>query len=457
MKLSICTLLLSITLLLGNSQANSIKYNEPYNEEKILAETHWKELKIRKHAPNHLALISQGKFDENLIEKFDSNYYYPASAGEGIDIFIFDFGFNFTKDEFSDRDKRTIKCEAIVTDGVVHKSPNEIVCDPLPLFHGTGMAAIAAGKDYGVANKANIYALLFDEEEEKFYDSIIAGLKYVRDNLLKPHKAVFSFSFGELVQNERVESGDLKELQDLITEISEMGSVFFAAAGNEHSDIYDDVNQKRDVPCTLENVICVGGIANMNIDDNTIIVRENNGTLDTSMKAAHYRVAEGITGSNYGRAVDIYAPYAGEYHGKYDLFGTYEYLAGLAYTLGMDFENLALYNDGEKEGCIDAVFSGTSVSTPIAAGVAATIMSDKPEIKFTSKIMLQYLQKIGIKDILSGIPEGCPNIFINNGKNSIYSGEDFKEFIEEPELLEEIKDTEAEEIIGKEFNVEVGF
>jgi len=429
MKLSIRSLLLSITLLVGITQAEKI------NKEKILAETGWKDVKVRKNAPNHLAVISQGKYDENVFENFDTNYYYPASAGEGIDMFIFDFGFNFTKYEFSDRDKRIIKCEAIAIDGVVHKSPDELVCDPLPHFHGTGMAAIASGRDYGVADKANIYAFLLNEEDKKFYESFIAALKYVRDNLLKPHKAVFSFSFGELVDNERVESGDLVELQELITEISEMGSVFFAAAGNEHVGVFDDENQKRDVPCTLDNVICVGGIANMNQDNNVIIVREKNETLDFSMKSAHYRVAEGYAGSNYGRGVDIYAPYAGEYHGPYELFGTYDYLEGLAYMLGMDFENLDMYSDGKNDNCIDAIYTGTSVSTPIVAGVAATIMSDKPEIEFTSKTMLQYLQNIGIKDIISGIPEGCPNLFINNGKNSVYSGDNFEE-------------TETEEIIN---------
>ncbi|ORX43045.1 hypothetical protein BCR36DRAFT_304760, partial [Piromyces finnis] len=35
----------------------------------------------------HLSLISQCMFNEKLINKYDTDYYYPESSGEDIDIF----------------------------------------------------------------------------------------------------------------------------------------------------------------------------------------------------------------------------------------------------------------------------------------------------------------------------------------------------------------------------------
>ena len=60
---------------------------------------------------------------------------------------------------------------------------------------------------------------------------------------------------------------------------------------------------------------------------------------------------------------------------------------------------------------------------PNVLGVIATILSEFPEIQFNCQSMLEFLNKISLKDIIEGLPEGVPNVFLNNGNNLIYLNE----------------------------------
>ncbi|ORX36989.1 hypothetical protein BCR36DRAFT_313511 [Piromyces finnis] len=47
-------------------------------------------------------------------------------------------------------------------------------------------------------------------------------------------------------------------------------------------------------------------------------------------------------------------------------------------------------------------------------------MSENNDVKFNYTTVLNYLNKLGLKNIINGIKEG-PNLFINNGKHVVYS------------------------------------
>eukprot|EP00833_Pecoramyces_ruminatium_P005639 jgi/Orpsp1_1/1179671/evm.model.c7180000070278.1 len=100
--------------------------------------------------------------------------------------------------------------------------------------------------------------------------------------------------------------------------------------------------------------------------------------------------------SNYGDCIDIYAP------GNV----TYPYA----------------YNNSTSSYRLDV---GTSCSAPLVAGVAASIMSEHPEIQFDNELMRKTLIEMSIKGAIAGLnnleSSDTPNRFLNNGKKSIYS------------------------------------
>jgi len=343
-----------------------------YNEEDIMKETKWNHLDVQNNSSLHLSLISQGRYDHDLIGEYDTNYYYPSSAGHDIDIFVFDGGFNFKHSEFSNTNDRTAKCVVHIMDGKVADPPNPEYCYSSEVSeesHGSKVATVAGGLTYGVARKANIYGVLMET-----YDNVnaIAGLKYIKDHLFRPGKAVFNFSFGGYTTFKNfTENEEYQSFQKLINEMSNEGAVFFSSAGNANLNTYDIEKDQIKDPCSFENEICVGGIGNLDSDSTTY---------------TKYKY------SNYGKNVDIYAPY----------------------------HALVGFQDKYFDNWVDNI-RGTSFSTPIAAGVAATIMSENPTVTFNSKSMLLHLYKLGERNIVQGIPEDHPNVFINNGKHIVYS------------------------------------
>jgi len=354
--------------------------NSYYNKDEIKGETNWNKIKIRKNTDLHLSIISQGEFDDERAIKYDKNYYYPESAGKDIDLFILDVGFNFNHPEFSNRNERVIKCLFNVTRAKVIESNSNINCfGKTKSNHGTAVAAAAAGKEHGVANKANIYGVLLDEINEA---NVISALEYIKQNLFRPHKAIFNLSFGSFHKiNKSTHLETSLRQTELYEELTNEGAILFAAAGNNGKLAYNDDSNEQYLPCSHNFTICVGGIEN--------VEEQHSNSHIFYSDVSRYEVSKG---SNYGRGVDIYAPY-----NAYLRFPTHS---------------------GDLK---ETLVSGTSISSPLAAGVAATIMSEFPDRKFDKDAMLSYLTKIGQRDIIDGVPDDAENLFLNNGKRVVYS------------------------------------
>ncbi|ORY26378.1 subtilisin-like protein [Neocallimastix californiae] len=353
-------------------------------ERDIQNETQWKKVSVEYYADLHLSLISQGKYSDDLIGQYDTNYYYPSSAGEDVDIFIFDTGFNFRHSEFNNKNSRTVKCAVNIVEGKAYDVPDETYCMSnyrydmyMERSHGTMVATVAGGMIRGVAKKANIYGILIDYY---FNLNVIAGLRYVKEHLFRPGKAIFNFSFGRYIDMDRFENESLYiEYKNLIKEMTEEGAIFICSAGNENAHIVDNEYKLIKEPCSIDGEICVGGIGNP--DDDTRMMKSNQYVKDIE--------------SNYGKEVDLYAPY----HVQVE------------------------YQDN-KFNYVNKSVCGTSFSAPIVAGVAATIISENPGVQYNSWSMLKHLTEIGEKDIITDLPKGDPNVFINNGKHTVYSNND---------------------------------
>lgn len=344
--------------------------NAHYDNNEIYDDTKWKSTVVRKNASLHLSLISQGKYDDTLIDEYDTNYYFPSSAGKDVDIFILDEGFNFNDKEFNNKKNRNVICDLAVESGITtNATGNPDLCNPYEK-HGSMVADVAGGVTKGVAKLANIHGIYLSNFSIL---NVVTALKYIHTYLFRPYKAIFNFSFGIFTPSFKLKEDIYITLQELITEISNDGAIFIASAGNDGKNVHDDILNEHYYPGTFDNIIAVGGINNN--------IMEKNNTIISYEKAPK---------SNFGKDVDIYAPY----------------YASVSYTI----KDRASYSS--KAG-------GTSFSAPIVAGVAALVMSENPSVKFTTNSMLKYLTKIGEKDIVEGVDK--PNVFINNGKHIVYS------------------------------------
>ncbi|OUM70573.1 hypothetical protein PIROE2DRAFT_1090 [Piromyces sp. E2] len=342
-----------------------------YDEQEILMETKWKNLTVRENADFHLSLLSQGKYDRDELanDGYDTNYYYPSSAGEDIDIIIIDTSFNFNYFEFPRTHNRTLKCEAIIHNGkneIRIEPGNDYDCGNQQIQHGQWVADSAGGLHHGTASRANIYGISLPSDTSFRFkvSDVIAGLQYVLENMIKPHKTIINISLSGL--SDKI-SDNHKIQEDLINQITEKGGIVVAAAGNYNFEI-DCTARLAYVPCYFNSTICVGGIDS----------RPEIGIKNVYKKAEY---------SNYGKEVDVYAPYF-------------------------------VYNENVSDNeIVGKRHEGTSFASPLTAGIIATIMSDHPEIEFTKDSMLEYLLEKAIPFTFDDEVQ----YIVNNGKHTVYA------------------------------------
>jgi len=382
---SIAEMVASMSNIISCKPDKALKITPNYNSKEMMRETGWSGISRRYNSKLHLSLVSQGKFNEKLVNEYDDTYYYPSSAGKDINIVILDFGFNFRNTEFKGSD-RILQCAFNITNAKAIIVDTKDYCYgnnyDIP-DHGSILSDIAAGKMYGAAPKANVYGVLlnydyYDYYESLFFGDIIKALDTIKTELLKPYRTILNMSFGLFV-DDNVESlsEQLSYMQELINEISEK-AVIVTSSGNSNQPAIDKENEKKHYPSSFNNVISVGSI-----DNQVVGLKVMNSTL--------YRKS---SFSNYGEGVDIYAP-------------------GYFY---------ASYQDSKFVNRMKSV-DGTSYSAALVSGVIATIMGENLEVNYNTSSMLKHLNTIGLKNKIKDLPKGSNNLFINNGKHVVYSND----------------------------------
>jgi len=372
----------------SNVASNEGTVTPYYNLDMIQKETKWLNVSVQenglfggKNFFSNLSLISQGIYKEHLTKQYDNNYYYPSSAGKDIDIYLIDEGIYMTSgsrryedyDTYAGTpDERTITCDARIHKGeIILYPPDTVNCyvdgdAPGTPHHGNMVMSIAGGKLYGAAKKANLHMLAtgyLDIDE-------LAALYYIK-RYATPHKTIVSISRGHYE--------DYREsFDDLLNELVDEGFIFFTSAGNIGEECcYDKYSYRFKNFAGYENMIVVGATEN---------------TIGSDMKDAYRKASY----SNTGKCVFIHAP--GEVIYPPVDSPQYNY-NGMRYMQG----------------------DGTSCATPLVAGVAATIMSEYPEIKFNTRIMKDYLKDFSFEGIIKGVNGTTPNRFLNNGKRTVFS------------------------------------
>jgi len=360
------------------------KHNKPeyYNIEAIKRETGWKKVSVQdvqdiKDIPSnysfkHLPLISQSPYYYEG-KHIDNNYYYPSSAGQGIDIYAIDGGLIANHIDFDTYEgtpfERTVTCDALATEkGIIEtteeQKKNCTYKEGYYPFHGIMDLSVAGGKYSGVAKKANLHMITCDN----FLVSTYYALGYIKEHAT-PHRTVVNLSLGWPYY--------LKLVDDMLKALNEQGIVIIDAAGNENRNICESKESSNFSSFSgYRQSITVGSINNA-INENGYFKAYN---------------------SNYGDCVDIFAP---------------------AEVTCANFTN------DYSETFVET--GGTSCAAPIVSGIAALIMSES-SFNYTTETMREKLLQLSFKDAINNLENiqtiNTPNYYANNGKRSIYSPDD---------------------------------
>lgn len=305
---------------------------------------------VEKNAPWGLARISHR--DSLSFGNFNK-YLYAADGGEGVDVYVIDTGTYVDHVDFEGRAHwgQTIPENDEDADGN---------------GHGTHCSGTIAGKKYGVAKKANVYAVkVLRSNGSGSMGDVVKGVEWAAEQHIKKAKKG-SKGFKGSAANMSLGGGKSPALDRAVNGAVAAGIHFAVAAGNDNAD---SCNYS---PAAAENAITVGASA-----------------LDDSR--AYF--------SNYGKCNDIFAP-------------------GLSIT--------STWIGGKY--AVNTI-SGTSMASPHIAGLLAYYLSLQPSAdsayavaEITPKKMKENILSIATVGALSDVPSDTANVLAwNGGGSSNYS------------------------------------
>lgn len=303
---------------------------------------------LEKDAPWGLARISHRK---QLGFGTFNQYLYSAEGGEGVDVYVIDTGTNVDHVDFEGRAHwgKTIPANDEDKDGN---------------GHGTHCSGTVGGKKYGVAKKANIYAVkVLKSNGSGTMSDVVAGVDYATQQHVKKVKSASKDKkFKGSTANMSLGGGKSPSLDAAVNAAVDAGLHFAVAAGN------DNANSCNYSPAAAENAVTVGA-----------------STL--SDERAYF--------SNYGKCNDIFAP-------------------------GLNIKSTWI---GSKYAV--NTISGTSMASPHIAGLLAYYLSLQPSsdsayavAEVTPKQLKKHLISVSTRNALSEVPSDTTNVLAWNGGGS---------------------------------------
>ncbi|KAK9467605.1 peptidase S8/S53 domain-containing protein [Lipomyces arxii] len=225
--------------------------------------------------------------------------------------------------------------------------------------HGTHCSGTVAGKKYGVAKKAHVVAVkVLKSNGSGSMSDVIKGVEFAVESHLAEVKAAKK-GFKGSVANMSLGGGKSPALDMAVNAAVDAGMHFAVAAGNDNADACSYS------PASAEKAVTVGA-----------------STLGD--ERAYF--------SNYGKCVDVFGP-------GLNIQSTW---IGSPYALN--------------------TISGTSMASPHVCGLLAYFVSLYPasDSEFAAGVLTPAKLKENLiayssPDLLSGIPEGTPNLLVFNG------------------------------------------
>ncbi|KAK9245777.1 peptidase S8/S53 domain-containing protein [Lipomyces tetrasporus] len=232
--------------------------------------------------------------------------------------------------------------------------------------HGTHCSGTVAGKKYGVAKKSTVVAIkVLKSNGSGTMSDVIKGVEFAAESHVKESKAGKK-GFKGSVANMSLGGGKSPALDMAVNAAVDLGIHFAVAAGNDNADACSYS------PASAEKAVTVGA-----------------STLGD--ERAYF--------SNYGKCVDVFGP-------GLNIQSTW---IGSPYALN--------------------TISGTSMASPHVCGLLAYFVSLQPESdseyassSLTPAKLKENLISYATADVLSGIPEGTPNLLVFNGAGANLSG-----------------------------------
>ncbi|KAJ5176907.1 Subtilisin-like serine protease [Penicillium canariense] len=311
---------------------------------------HFEDPAIEKNAPWGLARISHR---DSLSFGSFNKYLYAEDGGEGVDAYVIDTGTNTNHVDFEGR----ANWGKTIPQGDEDEDGNG---------HGTHCSGTIAGKKYGVAKKANVYAVkVLRSNGSGTMSDVVKGVEWAAEAHIKKSKAAKDGKvkgFKGSVANMSLGGGSSRTLDLAVNAAVDVGMHFAVAAGNDNADACNYS------PAAAENAVTVGA-----------------STL--SDERAYF--------SNFGKCTDIFAP-------GLNILSTW---IGSKYAVN--------------------TISGTSMASPHIAGLLAYYVSLQPASdssfaveEITPKKLKNALITVATQGVLTDIPSDTPNLLAWNGGGS---------------------------------------
>ncbi|GAO18662.1 uncharacterized protein UV8b_01827 [Ustilaginoidea virens] len=341
-----------------------------------------------KQAPWGLARISHRR---GLSFASYNKYLYATEGGKGVDAYVIDTGTNVDHVDFEGR----AKWGKTIPSGDADEDGNG---------HGTHCSGTIAGKKYGVAKKAHVYAVkVLRSNGAGSMSDVVKGVEFAATRHIEQVKAAKDGKrkgFKGSVANMSLGGGKTHALDAAVNAAVKVGIHFAVAAGNDNADACNYS------PAAAEHPVTVGASA---FDDSR----------------AYF--------SNYGKCTDIFAP-------GLNILSTW---IGSKYAVN--------------------TISGTSMASPHVCGLLAYYLSLQPAsdsefsvAAITPKQLKETLIHVSTRDVLSDIPNDTPNkLAWNGGGCNNYSkivaagGYEGTPQASELEKMKKVAKGEVKEISGK--------
>lgn len=309
------------------------------------------------------------------VKGIDGIYHY-AATGTGVTIWIVDTGIQAHSDfgnrldplvTIVDGSSCTVDSNGNVISGCDLSFDSILSAAADPNGHGTLVASLAAGTVFGIAKDASLEAVqVLPANGMGTTPPIAAGIDYV---IAHRHS-------GPNVINMSINTNGLSTVLDAAVEKAiSAGIIFVASAGNTNQ------SSCGISPGDASQIISVGA------------------TSYTATTTTDSLWTDPPDASNYGPCVTVFAPGGGVWGAD----------IGKLYTAAEEAATGCNTAPGSQTGA--CFFSGTSVSAPLVAGVAALYLQNFPSASQLD--VLQVILSSSIPGVIQNLPTTSPNFTAN--------------------------------------------